>query len=250
MIIFKKNILKIGLLAFLAAGLFSCSTLDQKTFSSGELFEAACSGRYSSGKQTEKVTGSIWAKIESPDLSGQFPATVLVKSGGELALEVTNLIGSPQAWIKIKNQKTEMKLSAANQKAWQSSSKQLNLGGLPLEFAPTLFLGRVPCPNVLGGASLRMSVVGRKNLEVIEADSKTAKKNKYVYEFDSFEGRPWVSGLIFEGFLRSGQDLKVEFNFEGPTSPDRAPRRWTASSNRGKIDVRWKDRAPEISEAN
>ncbi len=239
-----------GLGTLLVLGLFSCSSLNQKTFSSGELFEAACSGGYSSGKKTEKVTGSIWAKIESPELSGQFPATVLALSSGELALEVTNLIGAPQAWVKIKNKKIEMKLTAENQKAWKNSSQQLNLGGLPLEFAPGLFLGRVPCPSFLGNSGLRMSVIGRKDLEVIETDSKTGKKNKYLYEFDSFEGRPWVSNLIYDGFLRSGQDLRVEFKFESPTAPDRSPRRWSASSKRGKIDVRWKDRSPQISEAN
>lgn len=245
-----KNIWKMGLTTALILGLFSCSTVNQKTFATGELFEAACSGRYASAKKTQKVTGGIWAKIESPDLSGQFPATVLARAPGELALEVTNLIGAPQAWVKIKDQKIEMKLSAENKRAWKNSSKHLNLGGLPLEFAPSLFLGRVPCPDLAGSPDLRMSILNQKDLEIIETDSKTKHKNRYLYEFDSFEGRPWVSKLNYEGSLRSGQDVKVEFKFESPTAPDRAARRWSASSTRGKIDIRWKDRAAEISEVN
>jgi len=222
----------------------SCSSLPKNLGTAQDLFEATCSGPQAPGKSVTKVSGSIWAKVESPELKGQFPATVLAQAPNKLALEVTNLIGSPQAWLKMEDGHVNLKLTPATQRAYGQQSIRSIWGGLPLEFAPDLFLGRVPCPRTGTGRDLRISVVGER-LEVIETDLATKARSKYLYSYRGYDGRPWPKALTFQGVLKSGQAIRVDFEFESPSGAGAIAERWSATSTRGTAKVRWKDRAVE-----
>ena len=155
---------------FAVLGLVSsaaCSTAPKRgEFTDRELMSAACPAGF-----TKKVTGSIWTKIESKDLSGQFPATVLVDYPKKLAVEVTNLIGAPQAWLTINDGKAELKFTAENEKEYGKAPHARDmLGGLPLEIAPRLFAGGVPCPSDDKNQDIRVKQTDEGGLEVIALD--------------------------------------------------------------------------------
>lgn len=248
MIVRSKNFYLI-LTSAIALGAFAgCATGPKKSLgSAAELFEAACTGYRAPGKKTAVLKGSIWAKVESPELKGQFPATVLAEAPGKLALEVTNLIGAPQAWLKIEAGRIQLKLTPENQRAWGQQSVRAIWGGLPLEMAPDLFLGKIPCPPLGAGRDLRTSVLGDQ-LEVISTDVKTQSKNRYLYSFESYAGRPWPNALTYEGVVRGGQRVKIDFEFEDPSDSEYSPKKWSATSSRGAVTIRWKDRTVENGE--
>ncbi len=217
----------------LAGGLFGCATSPKPgEFSAKELYAAACPAI--AGKT---VAGSIWTKIRSEELNGQFPATVRVDFPTRLAVEVTNLIGAPQAWLQMENGRTDLRLSAQNAKKYGKDAPIRNmLGGLPLEHAPRLFAGGVPCPAT--GAGVRMELDGEGGLIVEGADPRTKISTRYVYRFDRHAGKPWVR----ETEVRTETYGVVVIQREEPFGADSAPKRWSASSQRGEIQVRWKDR--------
>jgi hypothetical protein len=230
--------------SFLFAFLFGCASAPTVgEFSDRELMRAACPLDFA-----KKVTGSIWTKIESKEISGQFPATVLVDYPERLAVEVTNLIGSPQAWLTIDHGKSVLKFTPENEKQYGRPSRvQDRLGGLPLELAPRLFAGGVPCPSDNKNQNIRVKQTEGGGLEVIALDLRTHASTRYVYFFTKRGGRPWVREANWEKIAREGQSSAksnlVRIVREEPLDPDGAPRRWTASSNGGEIRVRWKDRA-------
>jgi hypothetical protein len=209
-------------------------------FSSREMMLSACPSGF-----TKKVSGSVWTKIESKEMNGQFPASVLVDYPRSLAVEVTNLIGSPQAWLKIEGGKTELRFTAENEKEYGQSRARDVLGGLPLEIAPRLFAGGVPCPSADKNQDIRVKQADEGGLEVEVLDLRTRTKTRYVYTFLRHEGKPWVKTVEWEKTVRTptgeGTQL-VKILREEPMDPDGGPRRWSASSSSGEIRVRWKDR--------
>lgn len=223
------------LAAFAAAGIASgfhgCASAPKVgEFSAAELFRAACPEI--DGKV---VSGSFWTKLRSPELNGQFPASMRVDFPSRLVVEVTNLIGAPQAWLRIENGKTELRLSAQNEKRiGQTTQAQTMLGGLPLEHAPRLFAGGVPCPGPAAHVETQSEIDSEGGLIVQARDRRSNTSTQYAYRFDRYLGLPWVREVRFEG---------VTITREEPASPDGAPKRWSASSSRGEIQVRWKDRS-------
>lgn len=210
-------------------------------FTDRELMDAACPAGFS-----RKVTGSVWTKIESPEMSGQFPASVLADYPKKLAVEVTNLIGAPQAWLTIENGKNDLKFTAENEKEIGKAPRARDmLGGLPLELAPRLFAGGVPCPSDDQNQDIRVKQA-EGGIEVLALDLRSRVSTRYVYLFAKYAGRPWVREAHWERLARGGgQGAKsnlITILREEPGDPDGAPKRWTALSSRGEIRVRWKDR--------
>jgi hypothetical protein len=167
-------------------------------FSERELLEAACPARFASESAPKTVKGSVWAKIESPELKGQFPATVLVEYPRKLALEVTNLIGSPQAWLRMEGGRTELRFSAENERKYGRAPDADRLGGLPVELAPRLFAGGVPCPSLSKNVDLRMKTTEAGGLEVVELDLRSRDQTRFAYRFSKYAGRPWVREIDWE----------------------------------------------------
>ena len=212
---------------------FSCASTSKlpEGWTEEKLFQAACPRLL----PKLEVKGEVWAKVQSPELSGQFPASVRAISPNQLYLEVTNLIGSPQAWMKIENGKVDLKLTPENEKEWGRQSMKSIFAGLPIEFAPDLFLGRIPCPKQKAGdPAPEMKILGNQ-LQV------TAGKTRYLYGFSEYVHRPWPKAVTIED-----SKIKLEVEFFSPLDPDRAPLRWIASSPRGRIEVRWKDRRVDL----
>lgn len=206
-----------------------------------ELMSAACPAM-----GAKKVTGSIWTKIESKEMSGQFPATVLADYPKKLAVEVTNLIGAPQAWLTIEGGKTDLRFTAENEKEYGRAPRARDvLGGLPLELAPRLFAGGVPCPSDEKNQDIRVKRTD-DGLDVVALDLRTRIATHYIYGFERVAGKPWVREVQWEKLARGGRP-GAKSNFvtlvrEDPADTDLAPKRWSASSVQGEIHVRWKDR--------
>lgn len=211
-----------------------------------ELMAAACPNL--TGK---KISGSIWTKIESKEMSGPFPASVRVDYPEHLAVEVTNLIGAPQAWLTIDHEKIDLRFTAENQKEFgRPSAAREVLGGLPLEIATRLFAGGVPCPSDDKNQDVRVKQIS-DGLEVVSLDLRTRSTTRYVYSFIRYEGKPWVREVSWEKKTKAvGKNRTVKITREEPMDPDGAPRRWIALSSQGEIRVRWKDRTVEtVAEA-
>ncbi len=206
-------------------------------FSTRELMLAACPPGL-----VKKISGSIWTKIESKEMNGRFPATVLVDYPRSLAVEVTNLIGAPQAWLKIEGGKTELRFTAENEREFGQSRAHDVLGGLPLEIAPRLFAGGVPCPTNDKNQDIRVKQTDEGGLEVVTLDLRTRLKTRYIYTFVRHAGKPWVKTVEWEKSARTGETNIVKILREEPSDSDNGPKRWSASSATGEIRVRWKDR--------
>lgn len=215
-------------------------------FSARDLMAAACPANFLGEKGVKTVKGSIWTKIESKEMSGQFPATVRVEYPNLLGVEVTNLIGSPQAWLKIENEKTELRFTTENEKEYGKPPARSMLGGLPLELASRLFAGGVPCPLESEERSARVKLTPEGGVEVFEQNTRTRTVTHIHYSFTRYAGKPWVNEVRWEklaqGAKRSAKSNLITIIREDPSGPDGAPIRWSASSALGEIRIRWKDR--------
>ncbi len=224
-----------GVSVALVAFLTGCSSAPKPSeYTARELAAAACSKM-----APRTVVGSIWTKMKSTEMSGQFPATVRVDYPQRLAVEVTNLIGSPQAWLKMEQGRVELRYSEANAKEYgKPPTLQSTLGGLPLEYAPRLFAGGVPCPPNLSHFQTHARARVDGELELDSLDRRTGVRTVFRYRFDRYQGKPWVKEIEIEAHAK-----KVTIQRSDPSGEDGAPRRWSASSDRGEIQVRWKDRS-------
>ena len=235
---FSRSIAVLALVALSACA----SAPKPREFPDRDLMNAACPAGF-----TKKVNGSIWTKLESKDMAGQFPASVAVDYPRRLAVEVTNLIGTPQAWLTIENGKTELRFTAENEKEYGKAPRARDmLGGLPLELAPRLFAGGVPCPADDKNQDIRVKQTDEGALEVIALDLRSRVSTRYVYSYNKVAGKPWVREVTWEKLARGNpggaKSNLITILREDPSDSDGAPRKWSASSSRGDIRVRWKDR--------
>lgn len=170
--------------------------------------------------------------VKSADSSGQFPAEVLVKPE-VLRLEVTNLVGGREALIQVEGGKYTVEREGKVLKGRRS------WGGIPLEWAQTVFQGRVPCPrdlNLDGKGSLRMTKTPEGELMV-----ETINHEKFTYRFRSWAGSPWPEFVRWEA-TQGSQPVQVEFSFQEPDDKTGVAKIWLAKSAQGEVKVRWKDR--------
>lgn len=223
-------------LLFLFSGLFlsSCATTRSVTskYTPQELYAFACQ----SGKTIESVQGQVWMKLKSSEISGQFPANVLVNAPDQLELEVTNFLGGTEAAIFITRDSYEIKnLRGKSEK--QKVGTQ-TWGGIPLKWATGLFLGRIPCPTLSASAHLSIESDGDLNIRI--GDSGKPGAQTFVYSFRDVEGKPWPDSLHWEALSSMGI---VDFEFEDPEKETFSPKKWTARSPRGEVKVRWRERS-------
>jgi hypothetical protein len=199
-----------------------------------QYLERTC-GAKAPGASVHVLTGSVWMKAKSPEASGQFPATVKVTGSDRLEMEVTNLLGGPEATIKVNGASFEIRASGKG----RGGKDRVQTGtdtwaGIPLRWAPDLFLGRVPCPedSVRASAQIRMNEGGEL---VIETPGE-----RYTYGYRSWAGAPWPEKLTWR--RTSGAATEVAFEFDQPDDKTGSPAKWEARSSRGEVKVRWKDR--------
>ena len=169
-------------------------------------------------------------KARSADASGQFPAFVKVSDPESLQMEVTNLIGSPQANIKVKKQQYEIILHGPQKKKITGKD---NWAGIPLRWATSLFLGRIPCPSIK-----------RKNISVkwhsADAFSAYEGEEEYHYFIRRWAGQAWPEKLVWTSAKESASS--VEFVFEKPKEKSTIPLKWSISTKNSQVKVRWKRR--------
>jgi hypothetical protein len=189
------------------------------------------------GSHSQSVKGSIWMKAKSKDASGQFPANVVAKAPSTLTLEVVNLIGGTQAIISVEGKNYTITVpdkSGQNKKREGRDS----WGGIPLNWASDLFLGRIPCPSEASLSNARLSVSPEHELVVEVADASSPEK--FVYAFRKWGGKAWPERLHWE---RTGTlQAAVDFKFDDPEDRTHSPRKWEAKSSQGEVKVRWRDR--------
>ena len=189
------------------------------------------------GKSVQKVKGSVWLKAKSTEASGQFPAMVEAEEPGHLRMEVTNLLGGTEAIISVEGRAFTIDVphhQGRNQKGTNS------WGGIPLEWANSLFLGRVPCPSAASLSEATVEVTKEGDLVVNTKPSLEREAERYVYGFRSWSGQPWAESLHWE--RKSELALSVDFKFDDPEDHTRSPRKWEAKSSQGEVKVRWKNR--------
>lgn len=224
-----------GLVGAVLAGISGCAHAPvQKITDPNELFTYACG----IGSSVKSASGSVWFKAKSKEASGQFPADVLAESPGQLKMEVTNLVGATEAVITIKDQKYTIqgtgKNKVRNQKGFGS------WGGIPLRWAPLLFLGRIPCPTAEEAKVATMSVSPEGDLTVQTKPAKSGDFEKFVYKFRSWAGKPWPESLHWE--KKGPPSVQVDFTFDDPEDGTQSPTKWEARSPRGEVKLRWKER--------
>ncbi|MBC7386365.1 MAG: hypothetical protein H7301_09435 [Cryobacterium sp.] len=224
-----------------------CSTAPKPgEYTARELLAAACPTDFGSASKPRTVQGTVWTKIESKEISGQFPASVRAEYPTRLGVEVTNLIGSPQAWLKIENGKTELKFTAENDKEFGAPRIEQTLGGMPIEFALRLFAGGVPCPEQTKDRDVRVKTSSEGDLEVEERVIRTNEVTTIHYSFTRYAGSPWVKEVRWEKLAsnvgRSAKSKLIRMTREEPDSADGAPLKWSVVSEAGEIRVRWKNR--------
>ncbi len=181
-----------------------------------------------------EVTGTLWLKLQSNEAKGQFPAVVSAKPQN-LKLEVTNLVGGREALIEIAGSRYTIE-HQGNRTTGKNS-----WGGIPLQWAIPLFMGKIPCVTVTSTSGAK--VVWNDNDELVMQRTIPNMANDLetmVYRFQDWAGKPWVNYLRWE--IKSTKKLqKVEFEFLEPDDKVGWPKRITAKSDRGEVQIRWKD---------
>ncbi len=190
------------------------------------------------GSQHTGVEGSVWMKAKSSEASGQFPADVQAEGLQRLRLVVTNLLGGTEAVITLNSDRYMIEVPNRPDKTMRGDS---SWGGIPLQWAAVLFLGRVPCPSDLSQVVLSSDSKGDLAVEVPERLGRLSEK--FIYHLRVFEGKPWPEALRWErAGVGGAPNTWVDFKFEDPDSGSGSPKKWEARSTVGEVRVKWKDR--------
>ena len=221
-------------LTLLSVGtLFSCATPPIQETDPRKLLAEACNP----GAGIRSVRGGVAMKATSKEASGQFPASVEATAPGSVKLEITNLIGGTEAVISVQNRTYKIEIPGKPERTEKGTQ---TWGGIPLQWASDLFLGKIPCPGLGRIQELRLSRPGSGELQVDVPSSLEGDAQVFVYKFRSVAGRPWPESLHWE---RKGMAVsKVDFRFDDPDPSTRSPLKWEARSPQGEVKVRWKDR--------
>jgi hypothetical protein len=183
----------------------------------------------------QQAGGVAWMKAKSPDASGQFPASIQAKAPSSLKLEVQQPFGGTAAVLTIEGSDLQIEVPG---KPERGRRERETWAGIPLRWAPGLFLGKIPCPdsNSLGQASL--SINADDELIVSMPSDASGKPARFIYRFDERkDGRFWAKFLHWE----SG-NAAVDFEFDDPEAETLSPLKWQAKSKQGEVKIRWRDR--------
>jgi len=237
MFMFKRSNTGLLLLAS-SAFLANCARAPlQPELSPEVLRDAACAP----SAKVKSVEGTIWMNAKSADATGRFPAQVSAKENGPLRIEVTNLLGGTEAIITVDGLKYQIDTPEKKNGKKTVESGFGSWGGIPLSWAKTLFLGRIPCPPAGGASQEKLSMLPDGRLRIDVPASMAGAAQTFVFHFRRWLGQPWPDALEWE--QRGALGAKVTFNFDDPEDRTAAPRKWEAKSDRGEVKVRWRDRS-------
>ena len=146
------------------------------------------------GKSVQRVKGSVWLKAKSKEASGQFPAMVEAAEPDHLRMEVTNLLGGTEAIISVDGR--NYTIDVPNHKSRNQKGSN-SWGGIPLEWANSLFLGKVPCPPAVNLSDAVVSVNKEGDLTV-ETKSSLEREAELVERRARFIARACRTGDFHE----------------------------------------------------
>ncbi|MEO5968913.1 MAG: hypothetical protein ABIQ95_03225, partial [Bdellovibrionia bacterium] len=187
------------------------------------------------GKGTKQTEGTVWLKMLSKEVHGQFNASILALAPEELKLEITNFLGGTVALISVREGHYEITkgpsepVNASGYDSW---------GGIPLSWATDLFLGKIPCP-----ASDEHLVLTKEEANQLTVEIPSGPLGAQTFNFKyrkSDDGLPWPESLRWARL--SEPKTTIEFKFDKPEQGTLSPLQWEASSSEGAIKVRWRDR--------
>lgn len=183
------------------------------------------------GSGAQHVRGDAWMWVSSErEGNARFPANVEVRRAGELRIDITNLLGGPEATVRVTDESIDVRRQGAASSS-QLKSPEGHWNGIPVRWAKRLFLGQVPC--AVGGAAERPARhLGEDRLEV------NVGGERYEYAYRSFEGKFTAESLVWSG--RDG--ASVQFSFRDFADGSRVAHQWEAKSASGSVKIRWKDR--------
>jgi hypothetical protein len=187
------------------------------------------------GMTVESIQGNAMMKANSKDGSGQFPASIKAQAPDQLRLEATNLLGSTQAVITVQGRNYQIEVPSPQGMKKREQGKD-SWGGIPLRWAPDLFLGRIPCAE----ADAEIKALDNGDLQVLVKGGSFKDPETFTYHFREWEGHPWPESLRWE---RKGTfATSVDFKFDHPDEKTSSPLKWEAKSPQGEVKVIWKDR--------
>jgi hypothetical protein len=196
------------------------------------------------GLTVKSAKGSVWLKAKSKEASGQFPAVVDAPSVDKLKLEVTNLIGGTEAILTVEGHRYKIEVPNHKERDEQGES---SWGGIPLQWANALFLGRIPCPDAELAKTAAFSQDSLGNLVVETPSVSDHLSEKYVYHLRPLDGGLWPDTLHWERKgIAGAAPVAVEFKFEDPDSKTHSPKKWEAKGSQGEVRVRWKERITDL----
>lgn len=196
------------------------------------------------GGQIKSAQGSAWLKGNVQNSLGnhhsaQFPAEVVVQAPSTLYLEAHNLLGGVEARISVEGQIFKLETPDRGKTI---EKRRGSWGGIPLEWATDLFLGKIPCPSASSLAHARLSLSPEGQLWVQILDPSKGETQKFIYSFGIWQEKPWAEQLHWEK-----QGVSIDFKFFDPEEMTGSPMRWEAKSSQGEIQMRWKDRDYELT---
>jgi len=192
----------------------------------------------SAGETVAEASGVVQIRAQSPEASGQFPASVQVNSQSRtLDLEVTNPLGGTEAKIRVEG--TNYQIEAGRGKKARQEKGTGTWGGIPLHWAVDLFLGRFPCPS----KTEHHAKIESGNVLVVRVPPSLAGGEEiFRYSLDIMQSdrKVWPKSLQWSrsGILAS----EVKFQFSSPEDATRSPMRWEAVSSRGEVKAKWRER--------
>ena len=198
-----------------------------------ELLQRACAP----GQDLREVRGSVWMKVASRESSGQFPAQVRAVEGKRVDLEVTNLLGGVEARIHVDEAGYQLDLPGKKGRQASQERGEGHWGGIPLTWAPDLFLGRVPCPPRARWSELKYERTALGGVKVTLPARLGGGQESFEYSFRRFEGEPWPETLVW---TQSGAFARqVTFQMDDPEKGSSSPRKIVAKSDLGEVKIRW-----------
>ncbi len=235
----NRRIEKVAVAACLLV-LFACAHVRVVSpISSSTLLAEVC-GASAPGYKIQGVKGTVWLQAKSSDAYGRFPAIVEVTSPDSLKMEVTNLIGAPEAMISVRGRHYLIQVPKRNGEGMRTKRGVDSWSGIPLRWATDLFLGKIPCPSSATLQDAKVALTSDGDLVVETQASLSMEPEKFKYRFRKWAGRFWPEALEWERLGPFHQ--KVDFKFDRPEDKTQSPLKWEAQSSQGEIKVRWRER--------
>lgn len=197
------------------------------------------------GGRIKSAQGTAWLKVRKGEQSMQFPAVLRASDPDQLLLEVMNPLGGVEATIKGEGKTYEVSSSRGG--ANETTGGQAAWNGIPLKFAYSMALGRVPCPDLREVVHVEQKSLGATAPDqdrFIYRVPSTVEHQEEYFEFQVTR----VSGVAWAKQLRwwIGSNLEpaasVTLRFEEPEESTLSPLIWEAESAQGALKFKWRKR--------